>query len=242
MKKLFDKDEIWFAITWIIIYVVGFSLADSISLMIGIPKLVTVIVGLVLVLVLYCFINKYQLNKYYGLCKYQGKLKDYLYFIPLVIISSVNFWGGINFKVDILELVLFMLSMVFVAFLEEVIFRGLLFKAMCKDNIKMAIIISSLSFGMGHIINILMGAPILDTMLQLVYASAIGYCFTVLFYVSDSIVPCIITHAIVNMLSILAINHGLGFDIFVALLETIIAIIYAIYLVRKGKTNDGIYN
>ena len=31
MKKLFDKDEIWFAILWIVIYVVGFANADAIS-------------------------------------------------------------------------------------------------------------------------------------------------------------------------------------------------------------------
>ena len=44
MKKLFEKDETWFAIVWIIIYVLGFSNADAISDSIGIPKLLTVLV------------------------------------------------------------------------------------------------------------------------------------------------------------------------------------------------------
>ena len=37
MKKLFDKDETWFAVFWIVIYVAGFSTADALSDTIGIP-------------------------------------------------------------------------------------------------------------------------------------------------------------------------------------------------------------
>ncbi len=48
MKKLFDKDEIWFAVVWIVVYVIGFANADSLSESIGIPKLLTVLFGFVL--------------------------------------------------------------------------------------------------------------------------------------------------------------------------------------------------
>ena len=43
--------------------------------------------------------------------------------------------------------------MLCVGFMEEVIFRGLLFKAIAKDNAKMAIVISSVTFGLGHVLN-----------------------------------------------------------------------------------------
>lgn len=42
MKELFDKDKVWFAVLRIVIYVVGFSNADSLSESIGIPKLLKI--------------------------------------------------------------------------------------------------------------------------------------------------------------------------------------------------------
>ncbi|MBR5474080.1 MAG: hypothetical protein IKU83_01580, partial [Lachnospiraceae bacterium] len=66
MKRLFDKDEVWFAILWIVIYVVGFSNADMLSETMGIPKLLTVFVGAILSIVLWFFIKNHQLSEYYG--------------------------------------------------------------------------------------------------------------------------------------------------------------------------------
>ena len=79
MKKLFEKDETWFAIVWIIIYVLGFSNADAISDSIGIPKLLTVLVGIIMITFLYGFIVKNSLERYFGLCSIQGNYKKYLY-------------------------------------------------------------------------------------------------------------------------------------------------------------------
>ena len=140
MRKLFEKSEIWFAVMWIIIYVVGFSVADSISESIGIPKLVTAIVSLAMSAVLFFFVKKNDLMAYFGLCKVQGRSRKYLYFLPVLLISSVNFWNGVTCKASMQEVLLFVISMLCVGFLEELIFRGFLFKALCKDNLKTAII------------------------------------------------------------------------------------------------------
>ena len=48
--------------------------------------------------------------------------------------------------------------MLCVGFIEEVIFRGFLFKAIAKDNVKTAIIISSVTFGVGHLVNLVNGS------------------------------------------------------------------------------------
>ena len=50
------------------------------------------------------------------------------------------------------------MCMLCVGFWEEVIFRGLLFQAIAKDNIKSAVIISCVTFGIGHIINLFNGS------------------------------------------------------------------------------------
>ena len=235
MKKLFLKDEIWFAVVWILIYVLGFSNADSLSETIGIPKLLTVLAGLVMTVFLYGFIRKNQLSGYFGLCKGNTNRRSVLYFIPLIVISSVNLWNGVTMNAPALETVLYILSMCFVGFLEEVIFRGLLFKGMCKTGVASAIIVSSLTFGMGHIINLLLGEPVFDTLLQLVYASAIGFCYTAIFYVSGSILPCILSHAVVNSLSIFAIEPTHTEHIIITIVQTLISTSYGIWLLRQKK-------
>ena len=237
MIKLFKKDKLWFALLCIVIYVVGFSLADGLSESIEIPKLVTVLFGLVLSLLALGFMRKNELYDYIGLKAFNGSKKDFLWFIPLILISSVNLWNGLTLNETILVSVLSVVSMCFVGFLEEVIFRGFLFRGMCESSIKKAIIISSLTFGMGHIVNLLLGAPVFDTLLQLIYASAIGFCYTAIAYRCGSIIPCILSHIAVNSLSIFATEPTMQMSIIIALLQTVISISYGLWILR-GKCAD----
>jgi len=238
MKKIFDQDEIWFAVLWIAVYVFTFSSADAISESIGFPKLITTLCGLVLSLILWCFIRKHKLQGYYGLCALKGSAGSYLFFIPLILISSVNFWNGITGNLPLWDSVFYILSMCFVAFLEEVIFRGLLFKGMCRENVKLAVLISSLTFGMGHMVNLLLGEPLLETLLQLVYASAIGFCYTAIFLTGGSILPCILSHAVVNATSVVAVQGSPGIQLCTAAVQTVLSVGYGIYLLKTLRRNN----
>ncbi len=241
MRKLFEKSEIWFAVMWIIIYVVGFSTADSISESIGIPKLVTAVFALVLSAVLFVFVKKNDLMEYFGLCRFQGSGRQFLYFVPLILLSSTNLWNGVSCNGSAVEAILFVISMICVGFLEELIFRGFLFKAMCRDNVKTAIVVSSLTFGFGHIVNLLRGAELAETLCQLIYASAIGFCFTVVFYVGKSIIPCIIVHAIVNSTSYFAVTEGMSriFPIISTVIITVVSVGYGVYLLRRVNVDES---
>ena len=233
MKKLYQKDEIWFAVLWIAVYVLGFGNADSLSEAIGIPKLLTVVVGLVLALVLWSFLRKNGLEATYGLCAFRGNYRHFLFFLPLIAISSVNFWFGLSVSHPPLEIALYILSMCLVGLLEELIFRGLLFRGMCKDNVTVAIIVSSLTFGVGHIVNLLLGAPLLETLLQLVYASAIGFCYTAIFYAGGSLVPCILSHIFVNATSIFAAEPTVPQQILATVIQTALGLGYGLWLLRR---------
>ena len=145
MKKLYDKDPVWFAVIWILVYVLAFGNADSLSEAMGVPKLLTVAVGLVLALILWHFLRKNNLETTQGLCPFRGNYRRFLYFLPLVAISSVNFWFGTAVTASPLETLLYILSMCLVGFLEEVIFRGLLFQAMRPSGVTAAIVVSSLT-------------------------------------------------------------------------------------------------
>lgn len=234
MKKLYDKDPVWFAVGWIIVYVVGFANADMLSDSIGLPKLITVLVGAVMTLVLLTFVYRNGFSERFGLCPFRGNYQKFLWFVPLAVISSVNFWNGVTMNVPPLETALYILSMCFVGVLEEVIFRGLLFQGMCEGNVKTAIIVSSLTFGVGHIVNLLTGAPLVETLLQLVYATAIGFCYTAVFHVGGSIVPCILSHIFVNTTSVFALEPSDVKSLVIALVQTVLGAGYGLWILKRG--------
>ncbi len=235
MKKLYDKNELRFSLIWIVLYIVLFSLADGVSGVIGISKIVTVLVSVVMTAIIYCWICKNSLKEKYGLYKFQGNVRQYLYFIPLVLLASTNLWFGFKLNLSVLETVLYIISMMCVGFLEEVIFRGFLFKALCKKNIKYAIFISSVTFGLGHIVNLFNGQNKLETLIQICYAVAIGFLFTIIFYKGKSLWPCIITHSMINSLSVFANANAITVknEMLSAIFLCVVSLSYAIYILVK---------
>lgn len=243
MRRFYEKSEIWFAVMWIIVYVVGFSVTDGISADIGMPYLITVFFSLIMLAVLLVFIKKNGLAEKYGLCGFKGSCREFLFFIPLIAISSVNFWNGVSVEPSVTECVLTAAAKSLGGVIEEIIFRGLLFMAMCRTNVKSAIVVSSLTFGIGHIVNLLNGAPVFDTVCQIVYACAIGFCFTVVFYVGKSLVPCILAHFAVNA------SSGFGampedpelFGVIATVFLTVVSAGYGAWLLyrHKGKLRSA---
>ena len=235
MKGLYKKSEIWFAVVWIIIYVVGSSIAENISSIIGVEKSVTFLWNIVLTVILYAFVKKNKLQNYYGLCAIKYPAKRYLYFIPLVIIASVNLWFGPNINYALNVTVFYLGSMLLVGFIGELIFRGFLFKAMSKDNIRMAIIVSSLTFGIGHILNLFNGneVDLLSNLSQVCYATAIGFLFVTLFHRGKSLWPAIITHSVFNALHVFANEAALHkYQIYVSTALIVIPIGYSLILMK----------
>ena len=183
------KRELRTALFFIIVYVIAMSIADGLSAMIGIEKSVTALTAIFFSVGIFFFIRKQQPILEFGFTAVKNQLGSYLYFIPLAVIASVNLWNGVRMNFSVGETVLYIISMLCVGFLEEVIFRGFLFTALCRKNIRTAIVISSLTFGIGHIVNLLNGAEVLGTLLQICYATALGFLFTIIFYKSGSLVP-----------------------------------------------------
>jgi membrane protease YdiL (CAAX protease family) len=131
-----------------------------------------------------------------------------------------------------------------VCFLEEVIFRGFLFEAIRKDSAKAAIIVSSVTFGIGHIINLINGSGVelVPNLLQVLYAIAAGFMFVMMYVKSKSLIVCIVAHGLFNALSAFAneATATLEMRIWSAVLLTLITGSYALYLALfvKEKTND----
>ncbi len=236
MNKLYQKSEIWFSVVWIVVYVVGASLMDMLSDKIGVPKSLTFIFLAILSAALLVWIAKNKLWEKYGLCKTDINLKNFLFFIPLVAISSVNFWFGVSVNGSILEGFAFILAMICVGFVEEIIFRGLLFKAMAKENLKVAIIVGSLTFGVGHIVNLISsgGENLVANICQVIYATAVGFLFIIMFYRGKTLIPCIVAHSFVNATSFFMseVANGLTQQIISCAVMVVIAVGYALVLMK----------
>ncbi|MBP3372449.1 MAG: CPBP family intramembrane metalloprotease [Clostridia bacterium] len=233
MKKLYEKSELLFALVMITLYVVLFSASDSLSELLGVQKLITAIAGSGLSLVLLFCLCRRGLCARYGLVKGTYEKGAYLYFFPLALMVSVNLWGGVQMNMTVTESVCYVIAMFCVGFLEEVIFRGFLFRAMAKDNVTSAVIVSSVTFGIGHIVNLLNGAEVLPTLLQICYACAAGFLFVVIFIRSGSLVPCIVTHCAINALSAFAVERGNAFSFITAGVLTVVSAVYAVWILHR---------
>jgi len=235
MYRLYEKSKLWFALLWILVYVVGASLADTLTM--GVPKLVTLCFMLLLTAVLAVFLWKNKLNEQYGLCSVKKPAVKFLYFAPLVFLSTVNLWFGVVWQAPLAETLCFAGSMLGVAVVEELLFRGFLFRAMWENNPKTAVLVSSLTFGIGHIVNLVngSGAEWLPTLLQICEATAFGYLFVVIFCKGKSLIPCIIAHAVLNISSFFA-NTATATPVRDSIVAVVVCAVAAGYAVWLQKT------
>ena len=210
MKKLYEKNELTFALVWIGIYVIGTSLAETLNETIGMFKLVSAVLHMALAAGAFLWVRRNGLTEKYGLFLPRYRLLRAWFFIPLILVCAYKVVFSPALRYSATESILFVISMLGVGFLEELIFRGFLFRAIEKENLTRAIIISSVTFGIGHIVNLLNGQDLMDTICQIIFAVFVGFALVVLFHKGKSLVPCIVFHGVFNALSIIANDEALN--------------------------------
>ena len=206
MKKLYEKNELTFSIMWIVVYCVLQSLANPLNKVIGIEYAASAVFCILQTIVLFNFIRKNKLQERYGLCKSSVPASRFLYYVPLIILATGNLWNGAAVNYSLPETVCRIACMLCVGFLEEVIFRGFLFVSLAKENVRSAIIISSVTFGVGHLINLFNGSgmELVNNLCQICFAIAVGFLLVTIFYRGGSLLPCIIVHSAINTLGTFA--------------------------------------
>lgn len=211
MKKIYEKDEMTFTIICIVAYCILQSLSNPLNDIIHIEYFASAVFCILQAIILFDFIWKNKLTVQYGLCKSPVPARRFLYYIPLIIVSTTNLWNGIAVNYSFAGTVCRIICMLCVGFVEEVLFRGFLFRAIAKDNVKTAIIMSSITFGLGHLLNLINGSgmDLSANLFQIVVAIAFGFLFVIIFYHGGSLLPCIITHSAVNTISTFANETGL---------------------------------
>ena len=234
LSELYKKSEITFALFWIVLYTVSMGTLrnlgdDSPYMMIGL-----IVISVLMLL----FVWKNGLLEKYGLSGWTKNNRAMLWFLPLWIITTLNLWGGVTPKYQMPGQLFAVVSMAFVGFAEELIFRGFLFKAMLKDgSVKTAVIISSVTFGLGHILNLFTGHELTETLIQVAFAVTYGFLVTMVFYKGGSLLPCILSHSLFDMFAAFAsenaspvlnwAGHGL---------MVVLSIFYCLYLIKRVDT------
>lgn len=215
MRKLYEKNEVNFALVWIAIYVVVMNVAiqfcggfdDLASKTVG-QVIVPAVCAAVLAAVSTRWIVRNGLCEKYGLCAFKGSGKTFLWFIPLIVMSFTNCKNGLGLTAPLAVSLLMMANMAVAGYVEEIIFRGFLFRGMAKNNLRSAIVVSALTFGAGHIVNIGNTENTLGVLLQVGYAIVIGFLYTVIVYKGGSLWPCILSHMFINGSSVFALEQG----------------------------------
>jgi membrane protease YdiL (CAAX protease family) len=95
------------------------------------------------------------------------------------------------------------------------------------------------TFGIGHIVNLLTGQTSFETVIQILFAISWGFILTMVYYKSESIIPCIIAHSMTDFLSLFGADNELIDWIYIGA-TIVVAIIYCIWLgkIKNEKPED----
>lgn len=239
MNRLMERKPILHAVIWIMIYIVMVNVGDALSEQIGIFHIATSIILILFSVVLVLYIKKNNWIERYGIRGTTKKdLSKTLFYAPLIVLAFIQFFAGINPTLTTSEMAILCILMIGVGSIEEMVFRGFLFKAIeTKSGINRAVVISGITFGIGHIVNLSRGYGYAELMGQITVAIAIGIVLALLVAITKNIVPGILFHIVFNISG--AITKAGSYEIYLMIAILSIALGYIFYLSRfmQGKKN-----
>ena len=236
MRKFQEKHEVLFAVMWIVLYcaviapIKGRFGYGSVWPMLSLAAIAAAIAA---------YVKANRLEKTYGLAGWPKNMKALLYLLPFFVLATANLWDGISLSYHGAAMLWAVLSMALVGFVEEMLFRGFLFRAMLSEGkVVFAVVVSALTFGMGHIVNLLAGQASFETIMQIIFAVAWGFLFTMVSLKGGSLLPCIIAHAMIDVLALFGADTETG-DWFSFGATVVVAIVYCLYLSRLETPKES---
>ncbi len=230
MKKL--------SLTWIIVFIVIYvaltNVGSVLSTALALPHIGQNLLLLAFSAVLLIYMVKNKLTDTVGLTSIAARdVKASLFYVPLVLIILSNGVFFFDAQKPAFEILMTVVFMIFVAFAEEMLFRGMLFKAIEeRSGSKAAVIISGITFGFGHIVNLFSGYTGANQIMQIAIAVLIGIVLSLLFVRTKSIVPGMVFHALFNTASALSTEVEPLYDYIAVGVIVVMGAAYLFYLLR----------
>ena len=243
MSKLLEKKPILHAVLWIIIYIVLVNIGDAFSEQLQIQNSVTSLLLLALSLGLLVYVWRTNRMKAFGVQTITKKdFRIALFYIPLILIALSQYLGPINPALSTAEIAFAILLMLNVGFLEELIFRGFLYQGInSQSGVKRAVIISGITFGLGHIVNLLRGYGAAQQIEQILLGITLGIGLALLVAITKSIIPGFIFHSLLNTGGTI-IQQSDTLETYTVILALVLSAVYAIYLYRYAQKNTTLLN
>ena len=230
MRKFYETKPVLFAVLWIAIYVVlvaplrGSYGDGSLQMLLGLVAISAVLLAVIRLL---------GIEKELGMTRWLQNGKALLWLLPMWVLSTGNLWGGVSLQYDGITTVMAALSFLLVGVAEEIVFRGFLFNGMKKSgSLTVAIIVSAVTFGMGHIVNLLTGHATMETLVQVLFAVAWGFLFTFAYLKSGSLLPCIVIHGLIDAFSVFSRDSQIA-DWAYVVATVAAALVYCLYLSKQ---------
>lgn len=183
-----------------------------------------------------------------------GKVQNWLYLIPCLIIAIDNFrfWAYFNAEStpilhgDGWDYVLFSLNCLCVGLFEECIFRGIIFSVLAsqfskdKHGFIQTYVVSSLIFGGAHLFNIFSGGNPVWVIMQVGYTFLTGGLFAFCLIKTKNIFCCAFIHALYNFCGLLFSSQGLGtplpLDLGTSITMLVVSLIVGAFVIYKTFT------
>ncbi len=234
MRKFYETKPVLFAILWIVLYVVGIgslrgSYGDgSLQMLLGLVAISAALLAVIRLL---------GIEKELGMTRWLQNGKALLWLLPMWVLSTGNLWGGVGLRYAGINTLMAVLSFLLVGVVEEIVFRGFLFNGMRRTGkLPVAVVVSALTFGMGHIVNLLTGHATTETLVQMIFAVAWGFMFTFAYLKGGSLLPCIAIHSLIDVLSVFSRDNEIAHWVYIVA-TVAAALVYCLYL-RKQPTPE----
>jgi membrane protease YdiL (CAAX protease family) len=230
-----------------IVIVVTISVVNlaSVSLATALPRLSPIWLGIlaelvlaVLAIVLLTALRAWRNAGFQAL----SSLKDLRFYwvpvLPLLPVLVAVVTGTFRMRVD--EVAFFLVLACLVGFAEEAYFRGLMLRALVSAGPWRAAVISSALFGVLHLQNLLFGADLTGTLLQVGYATAMGFGFAAVTLRTGVIWPLVVIHALIDFAGFVTsgetvAGHVSTTDAAVYGLYILVFVAYGLFMMRSAR-------
>ncbi|MCM0650026.1 CPBP family intramembrane metalloprotease [Clostridium swellfunianum] len=233
MKKLQENKPIWHAVIWILMYILVVNIGDNISGSLGQANLPTVVLLIAFSIVLLIYLKKNNWFELYGFRKIgKAELTKALFFVPILATVFLHYLRGINKELGFKGFILAIALMLCVGFIEEVVFRGFLYQGILKESgMRRAVLISGITFAIGHIVNLLRGYTTADQINQVVIGIFIGITLALIVALTKSILPCILYHILFNISGTITYSN-LKLETYMVVITSVVCVLYSVYMLK----------
>ncbi|WP_235026753.1 CPBP family intramembrane glutamic endopeptidase [Dietzia lutea] len=214
MRRLYARDPLRHFLVWLALYLGIDIIALNLESALDLPGHTVVAIPLaMLAVVITIYLVRSGVGRDIGLgVRPAVSLPRLWFYLPLVVLVALPLSTGVRADLTVLLIVAMVVHYVASGYLEEVLFRGLLLTHLLREwPATSAILLSALTFGLGHATSMLADQSGADTIWQVINPTVVGLLFTLVVVATGSLTAVIVAHVFYNIIAESAqVPDGLG--------------------------------